>query len=56
MAEVHDILRFSAIGHPKAFSSEIRYGLAVLANLGVDMNERNVTAEDGLVLCEQQEK
>jgi len=56
MAEIYDVLWPSAIGHAKAFLSEILYRLPVLANLDIDMNQRKIGVEGKLVLSEQQEK
>jgi len=56
VAEVGDRLGLPTVRHAKTFSSKTADELAILVNLGVNMNKGNVAVEGGLVLGEEQEK
>jgi hypothetical protein len=53
VSEVHDGLQLPVIGYAKTFSCETRYEMAVLANLSVDVDKRNVAVEGRMVLCKE---
>jgi hypothetical protein len=53
VSKVQDGLRPPAVGYPKTLSCETRYELAILANLSVHVDKRNVAVECRLILCKQ---